>query len=352
MEFTDKEIRDLVKSYYTANGELRSARELAAKRLMTYDTTGLSFYFIHPKTGQKISSPIVDSAGNYQPLTRKHNIPAVKYNLRDYTVDLVSCASGKCSPRSTYKKPKKGRIATEDIEFEDNYKQPKNMDVMMEHASEAIDAAKMELARIPVMTKEEYYLECHDRPEMPTPLQYLKTLKPFDEKHHGVCIQPSPQEEYLYETKCWSIIRIMIDCCREEIKISAYQLSHPMITYALVQAIYRGVKISIIIDRMKLQSRISKETLILLYLAGVDYIGIDCTNQIHHNKFMIFDQTVVLTGSYNFSEASANHAENFLVDATPKVVEAYETAFANLLTYTVPYSVSGHYVTSACIKSD
>ena len=50
-----------------------------------------------------------------------------------------------------------------------------------------------------------------------------------------------------------------------------------------------------------------------------------------HNKFAVFDEVLVVTGSYNWTQG-AEHAnyENVLFEDSPNVVQAYMRQFADL----------------------
>jgi phosphatidylserine/phosphatidylglycerophosphate/cardiolipin synthase-like enzyme len=51
------------------------------------------------------------------------------------------------------------------------------------------------------------------------------------------------------------------------------------------------------------------------------------TNNFMHNKVMIMDDKVVITGSYNFSENAEANDENMLVMESTAVAKAYDEYF-------------------------
>ena len=53
-----------------------------------------------------------------------------------------------------------------------------------------------------------------------------------------------------------------------------------------------------------------------------------------HNKVMIIDQAVVITGSFNFTKAAeSRNAENLLIIQDPALAAAYARNFANHLAH-------------------
>ena len=68
-------------------------------------------------------------------------------------------------------------------------------------------------------------------------------------------------------------------------------------------------------------------------------VFIDDKHAIAHNKIMIIDNRVVITGSFNFTAAAENkNAENLLVlDDLPDLTRTYRENFQNHLRHAVPY---------------
>ncbi len=50
-------------------------------------------------------------------------------------------------------------------------------------------------------------------------------------------------------------------------------------------------------------------------------------NDFMHNKFMVIDDRVVVTGSYNFSENAEKNAENMIIIESPQIAKAYASYF-------------------------
>src|SRR5262245_45924220 len=83
---------------------------------------------------------------------------------------------------------------------------------------------------------------------------------------------------------------------RREILVQAYSFTADPLTYGLVDAKKRGVKVDILLDRSNEADRYSD--LHILLQQGLDVL-IDAEHAIAHNKIIIIDQKVVVTGSYN-----------------------------------------------------
>ena len=102
----------------------------------------------------------------------------------------------------------------------------------------------------------------------------------------------------------------------------AYTLTCPDIFQALVRAFERGVDVKILIDKSQLSAPSSQ--LSFFVQNGVP-LFIDSTIGIAHNKVMIIDEALILTGSYNWSRAAnTRNAENLLFIRDPSLVELYK----------------------------
>jgi phosphatidylserine/phosphatidylglycerophosphate/cardiolipin synthase-like enzyme len=103
---------------------------------------------------------------------------------------------------------------------------------------------------------------------------------------------------------------------KHSVYVQAYGFSNAHIAKALVDAKARGVDVQVILDRSN--ARVGYSAAKFLLHAGVPTY-IDAAHVIAHNKVMVIDGDIVLTGSYNFTGAAEHeNAENLLVvdDAT------------------------------------
>ncbi len=95
---------------------------------------------------------------------------------------------------------------------------------------------------------------------------------------------------------CTTAVVREIGAARQSIEVQAYSFTSAPIARALAEAKERGVHIQVILDKSNRTARYS----------GADYLihhgiptRIDAAHAIAHNKVMIIDDAVVLTGSFN-----------------------------------------------------
>lgn len=114
-----------------------------------------------------------------------------------------------------------------------------------------------------------------------------------------------------------------IEQAKSSIRIQAYSFTNQSLGQALLAANKKGIKIEVILDRENLGNPHS-----LLWLLHEVQISIylDDKHQIAHNKIMIIDSSVVITGSANFTKAGdESNAENSLIIRDNKLAARYIT---------------------------
>lgn len=100
-----------------------------------------------------------------------------------------------------------------------------------------------------------------------------------------------------------------------------YSFTSAAIAQALVNAHKRGVAVQVILDKGQRTERYSSAD--FLAHAGIPTF-IEARHAIAHNKIMIIDGAVVVTGSFNFTKAAENNnAENLLVIQDSGLAERY-----------------------------
>jgi phosphatidylserine/phosphatidylglycerophosphate/cardiolipin synthase-like enzyme len=135
---------------------------------------------------------------------------------------------------------------------------------------------------------------------------------------------------------CTDAILSQINQAKTEILIQAYSFTSKPIARALIQAKKRGVKIIAVLDKSNRTRKYSAAT----FLKNMEIpVFIDDKHAIAHNKIMIIDNRVVITGSFNFSMAAeTKNAENLLIlDDLPDLTRAYRDNFQHHLSHSVPY---------------
>ncbi len=125
---------------------------------------------------------------------------------------------------------------------------------------------------------------------------------------------------------CADAIVNEINAATKTIRVQAYSYTSEEIVNALMKAHQRGVDVEVIVDKSQkngLGSKVSVTT-----NAGIP-IYIDSKHAIAHNKIMIIDDSVIITGSFNFTKgAEEKNAENLLIiKGNPELVREYQANY-------------------------
>lgn len=127
-----------------------------------------------------------------------------------------------------------------------------------------------------------------------------------------------------------------IAAAKRTINVQAYSFTSAPIAGALVDAKKRGVKIEVILDKSQRTEKYSAADFVAH--AGIPTF-IDAKHQIAHNKIIIIDGAIVLTGSFNFSKAAElSNAENLLVIHDPKLATRYLANWADHKAHSETYA--------------
>ena len=110
---------------------------------------------------------------------------------------------------------------------------------------------------------------------------------------------------------CTAAIVKEIDSARSEILMEAYSFTSKEIAAAILKAHKRGVHVEIILDKSNRSARYSSGDF-TSHMGITTYIN--AAYAIAHNKIMIIDREIVITGSFNFTKAAEEkNAENLLI---------------------------------------
>ncbi len=125
---------------------------------------------------------------------------------------------------------------------------------------------------------------------------------------------------------CTEAIVAELNRARREILVQAYSFTSKPIAEALLAAKGRGVHVDILLDRSNEHEAYTE--LGHLLQQGM-HPHIDAQHAIAHNKVMIVDRSVVLTGSFNFThQAEHENAENLLIlRGNAALVKSYLDSF-------------------------
>lgn len=120
---------------------------------------------------------------------------------------------------------------------------------------------------------------------------------------------------------CTEAIISEIDQAKLEILVQAYSLTSAPITKALLTAHKRGVKVQAILDKSQRSEKYTSAT--FLKNSHIRTF-IDDKHAIANNKVMIIDQEIIITGSFNFTEAAEEkNAENLLIISDKGLAKIY-----------------------------
>ena len=114
-----------------------------------------------------------------------------------------------------------------------------------------------------------------------------------------------------------------IDQASQELLIQAYGFTHNAIAQAVVRAHQRGVKVYVLLDKKSAST--NKYVISMFQEAGV-LVRLDGAHAIAHNKVMVMDAQVVITGSLNFTNSGVTrNAENVLILKSESLAQVYRT---------------------------
>jgi phosphatidylserine/phosphatidylglycerophosphate/cardiolipin synthase-like enzyme len=113
-----------------------------------------------------------------------------------------------------------------------------------------------------------------------------------------------------------------IDASQSEVLVQAYGFTHNAIAQAIIRAHQRGVKVSVLLDQ---KSDHTNRYVVDLFNNAQVNIRQDGKHAIAHNKVIVIDQSIVITGSFNFTNsAETRNAENFLILKSASLAYRYK----------------------------
>lgn len=146
----------------------------------------------------------------------------------------------------------------------------------------------------------------------------VPTTRPGATTQPNIVIEPyfSPKDRIA------PIMVQLIDGAHTSLDIAAYTFSHRDVAAAIIRAHERGVKIRFVMDYT--QSRLVTCRAIDLIEAGIE-VRTRRRRGFQHNKYLIIDSSVLVTGSFNFSPSADDiNTENILVVRNaPEIIDAF-----------------------------
>ena len=119
----------------------------------------------------------------------------------------------------------------------------------------------------------------------------------------------------------------VIDQGQSEVLVQAYGFTHNGIAQALVRAHARGVKVKVLLDaKTDATNRFVTDLLVSQQIP----LRLDAGHAIAHNKVIVVDGELVITGSFNFTNsAQTRNAENLLVLKSTELADSYKSNWQN-----------------------
>ena len=134
---------------------------------------------------------------------------------------------------------------------------------------------------------------------------------------------------------CTDAIVKQLGAAKESVLVQAYSFTSAPIAKALMEAHKRGVKVQVILDKSQWTEKYSSAT--FFQNAGIPTF-INDKHAIAHNKVMVIDGRIVITGSFNFTKAAEeSNAENLLVINDVQLAQKYAQNWQEHLEHSVPY---------------
>lgn len=123
---------------------------------------------------------------------------------------------------------------------------------------------------------------------------------------------------------CAETVKYWIEHANSSIHILIYSFTLDSISDELIEAYNRGVEVKVVFEEQQITKYSEYQK---LKAAGIE-VRNDTNSNLMHNKIMIVDGVVVLTGSFNWSANAENrNDENLIVIKSVEVASLYEEEF-------------------------
>ena len=127
---------------------------------------------------------------------------------------------------------------------------------------------------------------------------------------------------------CTDAIVDEIDNAQKTIDVGIYTFTSRPISQAIVRAYERGVQMRVIMDRNQAAERFSKKRYIVK--KGIP-VELNTGDGIMHNKFAVIDSSIVITGSFNWTNSAERYNyENIIIVNSLEFAMRYEKYFAKM----------------------
>jgi phosphatidylserine/phosphatidylglycerophosphate/cardiolipin synthase-like enzyme len=124
---------------------------------------------------------------------------------------------------------------------------------------------------------------------------------------------------------------------RSTILVQAYLLYSTRLAGALVRAHRRGIQVHVILDAYAQLHHPPVSAVARLVAAGIA-VSLDARHAWAHDKVMILDGEIVITGSFNWTVGAEKHnGENLLVIRDPRLAGVYSENWRRHAHHSTPY---------------
>jgi phosphatidylserine/phosphatidylglycerophosphate/cardiolipin synthase-like enzyme len=128
-----------------------------------------------------------------------------------------------------------------------------------------------------------------------------------------------------------------IRSAKQTILLQAYVLYSTQLAGALVRAHQRGIQVHVLLDANAQPHHPPVSAVARLVAAGIA-VSLDARHTSAHDKIMILDEEIVITGSYNWTvTAEKENGENLLVIRDPQLAKVYSANWRRHAHHSTPY---------------
>lgn len=116
------------------------------------------------------------------------------------------------------------------------------------------------------------------------------------------------------------------------VDVAMYRITHPRLVRALAQAVKRGLRVRLLVDRNKYEeAAVTRQLLAESRIPFRAIYGQKGKGSKLHHKFAVLDRHIVLTGSYNWTlESDEQNYDHLMIIRDPGLVLAYQQEFDRL----------------------
>lgn len=171
------------------------------------------------------------------------------------------------------------------------------------------------------------------RAEMPSPdaaavLDWLEGVTKMLASGSTELADESSRASFSPGDDCVAVIASLFRAAQQQVDVCVFTITDDRISGPILDAHRRGIQMRIMTDDEK--SHEPGSDVYRFIEAGIP-VRMDRSPAHMHHKFAVFDGTILLTGSYNWTRGAAmNNKENLVVTHDVRLVRPFRTTFDNL----------------------